>query len=231
MPEKSSQISASFAPHLAQIVRYSIDAYSVVRGGDYTPAKLCRDISEISLAAGVFGGVKATGLKRWLAGESGFEPRTVLKFAIYLQTLTNEVRPGGDQDNRLAMAYHNFSKTGTHRIWGDTPQSALTAAYDWLLYGPGVDPPPGAGTARHDALEWPNAATILGDDMPVADGLTMGDLLAVLAKIDDPAQLKAIGAAALAKLAEMAHVVEGAIEVAEPEPQPELPCNPATRHP
>lgn len=229
MAEKSSQISSRFAPNLAKMARYAIDAYTVVRGGDYTPAKLCRDISDITLAAGIFGGVKATGLTRWLKGESGFEPRTVLKFAVYLQTLTKGVKPNSDRDRKLATAYRNFAKDGgSHRIWGDTPQSALSAAYDWLLYGPGPNPPSGAAVGRHEALEWPNAAAILGADLQVAPGLSMGDVLGAIAALTDAEQVETVGAAVLARfveLTEMAQVVEGAIKV-EPEPEPELPCDP-----
>jgi hypothetical protein len=224
MAPKSSQIAPKFAKNLALLVRYAIDASTVVRGWDYTPAQMSRDMSEVTRAAGVYGGVNATGLDRWLKGATGFEPRTVLKFAIYLQSLTAEVKPGSDRDLALAKAYRNFAKTGgTHRIWGDTPQSALVAAYDWLLYGPGVDPPPGAGGDRHAALEWPNAATILGSDLQVASGLTMGAVLKALDALD-PEQLQEIAGAAIDRLAEMAQV-EGAIEVVEPE----LPCDPGNR--
>lgn len=227
MAEKSSQISSQFAKNFAQMARYAIDAYGVVRGGEYTDAKFCRDMSDITRSAGIFGGVRATGLRRWLEGARGFEPRTVLKFAVYLQTLTKEVKPNSDRDSKMLAAYRNFAKDGgSHRIWGDTPQSALTAAYDWLLYGPGIDPPHGAGAGRHEALEWPNAAAILGADLQVAPGLSMGDVLGAIEAIGDPEQLEAICAAAVAKLAEMAQVVEGAIDV---EPEPELPCDPNNR--
>jgi hypothetical protein len=178
-------------------------------------------MSDITLAAGVFGGVKATGLTRWLKGKSGFEPRTALKFALYLQALTNEVKPNSERDRKLAAAYKNFAETGSHRIWGDTPQSALSAAYDWLLYGPGKNPPPGASTGRHEALKWPNAAAILGADLKVAGGLKMGQLIDALDELD-PDQLHEIAGAALDRLTEMAQVVEGAIEVVEVEP----PCDP-----
>jgi hypothetical protein len=221
MAAKSTQIDAVFAPKLAQMGRYAIDAWSVVRGGDYTAAKLCRDMSQITRSAGVFGGVGATSFGRWLEGAKGFEPRTVLKFALYLQALTAEVKPGSDRDKQLGAAYRNFAKTGgTHRIWGDTPQSALVAAYDWLLYGPGVDPPPGVGTGRHDAMEWPSAATILGDDLRVAPGLTMGQMMTTIDALD-PERLREFASAAIDRLAEMAQV-EGAIEAVEPE----LPCDP-----
>jgi hypothetical protein len=226
MAEKSSQISAKFAPNLAKMVRYANDACTVVRGAEYIPAALCRDISKITLAAGIHGGVRATGLNRWLEGQSGFEPRTVLKFAVYLQSLTNEVRPNSDRDKRLLAVYRNFAETGSHRIWGDTPQSALTAAYDWLLYGPGPNPPTGAAVGRHEALEWPNAAAILGAELQVAPGLSMGDVLGAIAALTDAEQVETVGAAVLARfveLTEMAQVVEGAIEV---ELEPELPCDP-----
>jgi hypothetical protein len=228
MAPKSSHIAQKFASNLAELMRYAMDASVVVRGWEYTDAAMSRDMSDITVGAGVRGRITATSITRWLKGATAFEPRSVLKIALYLQAITNEVKEGSDRDNQLAIAYDNFSKPrpgapkDRHRIWGDTPQTALTAGYDWLLYGPGVAPPPGAGPGRHEALEWPNAATILGGDMPVPGGLTMGAILNTVEALDDSDQLQALGNAVLDRLAELAQAVDDAA----PEVEPELPCNP-----
>jgi hypothetical protein len=231
MAPKSSHIAQKFAPNLAGMMRYAIDASIAVRGWEYTDAAMSRDMSDITVGAGVRGRITATSITRWLKGATAFEPRSVLKIALYLQAITNEVAEGSDRDKQLISAYDNFAKSGPkapkdrHRIWGDTPQTALTAGYDWLLYGPGVAPPPGVGPGRHDVLEWPNAATILGGDMPVPGGLTMGAILNTVDALDDAEQLQTLGNAVLDRLAELAQAVDDAAP--EVEPEPELPCDPA----
>lgn len=230
MAPKSSHIAQKFAKNLADMMRYAIDASNAVRGWEYTDAAMSRDMSDITVGAGVRGRITATSITRWLKGATAFEPRSVLKIALYLQALTSLAKEGSDRDKQLAIAYDNFAKPGPrapkdrHRIWGDTPQSALTAGYDWLLYGPGVAPPPGVDPGRHDALEWPNAAAILGGDMPVPGGLTMGAILNTVEALDDSDQLQALGIAVLDRLAELAQSVDDAAP--EVEPEPELPCDP-----
>ena len=229
MAPKSSHIAQKFAKNLADMMRYAIDASIAVRGWEYNDAAMSRDMSEVTVGAGVRGRITATSITRWLKGATAFEPRSVLKIALYLQAITSEVKEGSDRDKQLINAYDNFAKPGPraptdrHRIWGDTPQAALTAGYDWLLYGPGVAPPPGAGQGRHDSLEWPNAAAILGGDMPVPGGLTMGAILNTVEALNDAEQLQTLGNAVLDRLAELAQTVDDAA----PEVEPELPCDPA----